>query len=241
MILLNEVIRIIQEHHVLRGLFWSGVTIAFYFSTKWIYRCKPRWWTSPLAWAPFFLIGLALILHISYEEYIQGTHWLVTMLGPVTVAFAIPIFEHRRLIRSYWLILMIGVLVGDVIAIFSAWALANLFGLSDILRLSLLPRSISTPFAITVSGEIGGIPDLTAIFVVLTGIFGAALGEIMLAILPLRTSMAKGALFGMGAHGAGVAQARGVGTQEGAIASLVMILAGLTNVLAAPILAYWLR
>jgi len=93
----------------------------------------------------------------------------------------------------------------------------------------------------SVSGDIGGIPDLTAVFVVLTGIFGAVLGELLLAWLPLRSALARGALFGMGAHGAGVAQARRMGQEEGAIASLVMILAGLCNVLAAPLLALALR
>ena len=241
MIQLNNLFCVLQHNHIVVGIFWSATTIALYCCARGVYRRRPCWWTSPLVWAPCFLVGLALLLHVSYREYIQGTHWLISMLGPVTVAFAVPIFEQRRLIRRYWLVLLVGVLAGDMIAMFSAWCLAGLFGLSDIIRLSLLPRSISTPFAMTVSGDIGGIPDLTAVFVVLTGVLGAALGEIMLAFLPLRTSLAKGALFGMGAHGAGVAQARGIGTQEGAVASLVMILAGLSNVLAAPFLAWWLR
>jgi putative effector of murein hydrolase len=103
-----------------------------------------------------------------------------------------------------------------------------------------MPRSMSTPFAMTVSGDIGGTPDLTAIFVVITGVFGAALGELMLNWLPLRSTLARGALFGMGAHGAGVAKAHQIGREEGSIAGLVMVLVGLVNVLAAPFIAHLL-
>jgi len=221
----------------LAGLFWSAATIALYGAARWLHRRRPRWWTSPLSIAPLLLIALVLALHENYSDYIRGTHWLMTMLGPVTVAFAVPIFEHRALIRRYWPVLLAGVAAGNCIAMLSAWGFASLFGVTGTMRLSLLPRSVSTPFALAVSDDIGGAPDLTAVFVVLTGVFGAALGELLLACLPLRTSLARGALFGMGAHGSGVAQARRVGSEEGAVASLVMILAGLGSVLTAPFLA----
>jgi len=93
----------------------------------------------------------------------------------------------------------------------------------------------------TVSGDIGGLPELTAIFVVLTGVFGAALGELILALLPLHSAIARGSLFGMGAHGAGVAKATQIGADEGAVAGLVMVLAGVFNVLMAPLVLHLLR
>ncbi len=85
------------------------------------------------------------------------------------------------------------------------------------------------PFAMQVSGKIGGLPDLTAVFVVLTGV--AALGDLILATVPLRSALARGALFGAGAHGAGTARAHQNRREEGAVAGLVMVLAGLMNVL----------
>lgn len=226
---------------LLSGLFWSASTIVLYLATRWVHARMGRWWTSPLCLAPLLLLALALSLRVGYSDYIRGTHWLMVMLGPVTVAFALPIFEQRALIRRHWPVLLAGVATGSSLAMLSAWGLATLLGVSGAMRQSLLPRSISTPFAMTVSGSLGGVPDLTAVFVVLTGVFGAALGQLLLARLPLRTSLARGALLGMGAHGAGVAQARRVGDEEGAIASLVMILAGLVNVLAAPLLGLLLH
>jgi predicted murein hydrolase (TIGR00659 family) len=222
-------------------IMWSAVTIALYVAAKHFYRRVPRWWTAPLVITPLVLITVTITSHTSYSVYINGTHWLIALLGPATVAFAVPIYQQRRVIRRHWPILAIGVIVGSGTAMVSAWGLASMLGLEGTLRLSLLPRSISTPFAMTVSGEIGGVPDLTAIFVILTGVFGAAFGETMLYLMPFHSVLARGSLFGMGAHVAGSNKAHQINRDEGAIAGLVMVLAGIFNVLVAPLLAHVLR
>lgn len=232
---------VIWDSSMLLAACWSAVTIASYVLAKGLYRRWPRWWTSPLLVAPLVLMAIILSVHVSYRDYIWGTHWLVTLLGSAMVAFAVPIYQQRRLIRRRWRQLMVGMLVGSVTAMCSAWGLATVLGLDGSLRLSLLPRSISTPFAMVVSGQIGGVPELTAFFVVFTGVLGAALGEAMLVWLPLRSVLARGALFGMGAHAIGAAKAYQIGREEGSIAGLVMVLVGILNVLAAPILAYILK
>jgi putative effector of murein hydrolase len=173
-------------------------------------------------------------LHTTYRDYMSGSHWLMMMLGPVIVAFALPLYEQRALIRRYWPVLVAGVAVGSSIAGASAWLLGSLLDLPPDLRLSLLPRSVATPFAIAVSSHVGGVPDLTAVFVIVTGVFGAAIGQLMRGWLPLRSALARGALFGMGAHGAGTAKARELAAEEGAVAGLVMVMAGLFNVLVTP-------
>ncbi len=216
--------------------FWAAVTLGVYLLARAVNQRHRRWWTSPLllTWGGCFAAALAL--HVSYHDYLRGTHWLITMLGPATVAFALPIHEHRAIIRRHWPVLLVGVTAGSLIAVGSSWLLASLASLPMDLRLSLLSRSITTPFAIAVAQDIGGVPELAATCVAVTGLCGAAMGDILLKWLPIRSSFAKGALFGMGAHGAGVAKAREVGNEEGSIAGLVMVLAGLANVTAAPIL-----
>ncbi|MGC2778548.1 MAG: LrgB family protein [Bradyrhizobium sp.] len=220
---------------------WSLATILLYLLAKRVHQRWPRWWLMPLAVAPALLMIAALALNVSYRDYIRGTHWMVALLGPATVAFAVPIYEQRALIRRRWQLLLAGMVAGSLTAVATSWALAYLLGIDGELRLSLLPRSISTPFAMEVSGEIGGIPDLTAVFVVLTGIIGAAVGDIVLARLPLRSTLAKGALFGVGAHGAGTARAHQIGREEGAIAGLVMVLVGLMNVALAPLIIQFMK
>lgn len=211
-------------------LLWAVLTLALYGAGRRVYRKLPRWWTSPmvLAWA-----GCAVILLLSgasYGDYLKGTWWLGALLGPATVAFAVVVHEHRLLIRRHWGTLAAGVLFGSAVAWLSSWWLAGLMEFSPQWRASLLPHSVTTPFAQAVSRQIGGIPELTACLVAVTGLFGAAVGEGLIGWLPLRTAFAKGAMLGMGAHGAGTAKAWELGQEEGAVAGVIMILAGLLNV-----------
>lgn len=221
--------------------FWSALTIASYLAVKALYRRWPRWWLAPLALTPLLLVCAAIALHTSYHDYIRGTNWLVALLGPATVAFAVPIYEQRRLVRRFWRVLGLGMLAGSATSVLSSWALATILGLNGTLRLSLLPRSISTPFAMTISGEIGGAPDLTAVFVVVTGIVGTIVGEILIARLPNYSPLARGALLGVAAHGAGTAKAHEFGREEGSVAGLAMVLVGLFNVLVAPLVVACFR
>jgi predicted murein hydrolase (TIGR00659 family) len=226
---------------LIAACFWSALTITSYLVVKTLYRRWPHWWLAPLTLTPIILMFAAIVLHTSYHDYIRGTHWLVALLGPATVAFAVPIYEQRRMVRHHWRVLGLGMLAGTATSVFSSWALATVLGLNGTMRLSLLPRSISTPFAMTISGEIGGTPDLTAVFVVVTGIVGTIAGEILLTWLPDYSPLARGALLGVGAHGAGAAKAREFGRQEGSIAALVMVLVGLLNILLAPLVAACFR
>ncbi|HEY5769696.1 MAG TPA: LrgB family protein [Terrimicrobium sp.] len=222
-----------------KAIFWAAATLGVYAASVRLYRRFPVWWASPLLVTWLLCAVLLVSLHASYREYLSGTHWLVTLLGPATVAFAIPIHENRRLIRRHWPLLLVGTAAGSSIAMGSAWALARLFELSPVLQASLLPRSVTTPFAVAISRDLGGLPELTAAFTAVTGIFGAAIGESLLAWLPVRSSFARGAFLGMGAHGAGVAKARELGEEEGAIAGLIMIFAGLFNVVGVLIFLQW--
>lgn len=217
---------------------WSAATILFYMLAKWLYCRWPHVWFSPLIAAPVLLIIAVLVFRTSYADYSNSTHWLVMLLGPATVAFAVPIYEQRKIIRQYWPALMFGVVVGSSVAMFSSYGLASLLSLDGSLRLSLIPRSVTTPFSMPLSQDIGGVPNLTALFVVITGVFGAAFGETILRVLPLRSALSRGALFGMGAHGAGVAKAQQIGSEEGSIAGLVMVMVGLVNVFSAPLIRW---
>lgn len=220
------------------GWFWLAATVLSYLAVKPLYRRRPAWWTSPLLLVPAVLLSLALLLHARYEDYIRDTGWLLQMLGPATVAFAVPIWRQRRLIRRHALALAAGTLSATVLSLGSAWLLAHWAHLDRLLGLSLLPRSVTTPFAIAVSTRIGGAADLTALCVVITGLAGVALGDLLLLWLPLRSRVARGVLLGFGAHGAGTAHAQGLGQEEGVMSSLAMIFAGLLNVLiVAPLLA----
>nr|WP_194718593.1 LrgB family protein [Pseudomonas typographi] len=217
-------------------LAWLGLTLLAYLGSRWLYRRTRIYVLSPLILVPALLLAIAAPLHTRYAEYSADTHWLMAVLGPVTVAFAVPIWQQRALLVRHWAALLLGMLAGSLASMLSSWWLARWLALDPAVALSLVPRSITTPFAMPLARDLGGVPEMTAVFVMFTGVFGAMLGGVLLRWLPLRSPLARGALFGVGAHGAGVSRAQEVGREEGTVAGLVMVLTGLLNLFAAPVL-----
>lgn len=151
------------------GFLWSFATIGVYWASKQAYRRWQRIWLMPIAITPLILAGLIFCLHESYQHYIRSAGWLVALLAPAPIAFAAPIYEERNVIRKHRPIPFAGMVVGSLTAASTSYGLASLLGVEPALRLNLAPRSLSTPFAMAVSDAIGGIPSLTAFFVLVTG------------------------------------------------------------------------
>ena len=216
-------------------------TLAIYFANKRLYRRFHALPLMPLVFTPILLVLMLVFGHISWQNYIGESHWLLWLLGPATVAFAVPVYENRQLIRRHWLSLSVGVVASVVMAVGSTVLLARWLDLSDMLQRSLAMRSITTPFAVEATRAIGGQTDLTALFVVLTGVIGMAVGESVLTVLAIRSRLGKGAGFGASAHGAGTAKAYQMGNEEGVVSSMVMMIAGMVTVLLAPLLGqlFW--
>lgn len=225
--------------HIPEGFFWLALTIVLYIVARSLHRRHPYTLLSPIISVPTVLIVILLLTHVSYTSYNAQSHWLSAMLGPATVAFAVPIHEYRAVIRRHWMPLIAGVIVGMGVAVISTVWMSRLFGLPEALERSLAVRSISTPFAIAAAPTMGGQAELAAVFVVITGLAGMVLGEWLLGWLPVRSAIARGALFGAGAHAVGTATAHNRDVEEGVISSLTMIIAGILMVLLAPWLAAW--
>ncbi|QFI56278.1 LrgB family protein [Aeromonas simiae] len=225
----------------LLGVLCFALTLLFYYASKWLYRRKRILPLMPLLLAPTLLIAVVVLFHIPYADYMAESHWLLWLLGPATVAFAIPIYEQRQLIRRHWLSLGVGVLASVLVAVASSVLLARWFALPELLQRSLAMRSITTPFAVEATRSVGGNADLTALFVVLTGVIGMAVGETVLTLLAIRSRLGKGAGFGASAHGAGTAKAYQLGNSEGVVSSMAMMIAGMVTVLLAPLLGqlFW--
>jgi len=224
----------------LLGLLCFILTIAFYYASKFLYKRKRTIFLMPLLLAPLLLVMMVIGFHIPYQDYMADSHWLLWMLGPATVAFAIPVYDNRHLIQRHWLSLSVGVMVSVVVAVGSTVFLARWLNLSELLQRSLAMRSVTTPFAVEASKSIGGQTDLTALFVVLTGLIGMAVGEIILTVCAIRTRLGKGASLGASAHGAGTAKAYQLGASEGVVSSVVMMIAGMVTVLIAPFIGHLL-
>ncbi|WP_437887366.1 LrgB family protein [Phytobacter sp. V91] len=213
------------------------MTLVFYSLNKRLYRRFHKLPLMPLVLTPVLLVLVLVLGHISYQRYMGESQWLLWLLGPASIAFAVPIYDNFALIRRHWMSLSAGVITATVVAVTSSVWLARLFTLSDEVQRSLAVRSVTTPFALAAAKPLGGQPDLVALFVVITGVFGMAVGDVLFLRLSIREGMAKGAGFGAASHGAGTARSYELGQQEGVVASLVMMLSGVLMVIAAPLVA----
>lgn len=212
------------------------LTLVSYYFAKRLYQQFPYLLLSPAFFVPIVLVTGMVYFHIPYTTYMQESHWLVWMLGPATVAFAIPIYEYRNIIREYLFSISLGVFAGMLAGILSAFYLARLFKFDDATTYSLMSRSISTPFAMELTEHVGGSVELVILFTMMTGVAGMLCGDLVLIALKLKSHFAHGAALGNAAHGFGTTKAYMRHREEGVVASLTMVLAGVFMVLAGPFL-----
>ncbi|RJS60872.1 CidB/LrgB family autolysis modulator [Bacillus sp. PK3_68] len=209
-------------------------TICLYWGAKWCYKRKPKVYLSPLLTVPVLVVGCLFLTHTSYESYDMGAQWLSRLLEPATIAFAIPLYKYFNILKKHAAEIIISVLSGSIAAIFSSMAIAKVLHLNTQIVDSLIPRSVTTPIAMGVSESIGGIPAITAVFVIMTGLLGSIIGPIIIQLFRIENEIARGVLLGTGAHGAGTSKAFEFSSITGTISSLSMILAALITLLMVP-------
>jgi len=186
-------------------------------------------------------IVIALILHgldISSRDYLNGNQLLYFLLGPATVALAIPLHQQFHHIRKLMLPVLITVAVGAVFAPAIAVGVAAIMGGSDEVLLALYPKSVTTPIALGIADIIGALPGLTTGVVVFTGVIGSLLSPVVFYFLKLHDPRLQGIVLGLNAHGVGTARAFEINPTVGAFASLAM---GLTGAFTALIMPYAVR
>ncbi|HAB43596.1 MAG TPA: hypothetical protein DCE70_08700 [Acinetobacter sp.] len=216
------------------GLFYLVWTILCYFMAKRFFVRTQKIYLSPIIVVPVLSIILIFLLQHKFQDYYSYTQYLVAMLGPITVVFAIPVFRYRRMIQQHFKVLMLSSSLAMLVGIFSSWFLASLMNFDDIVKNSLLARSISIPFALILTEKVGGSISLIPLFTVITGLVGMLLGDVLLLWMRCKNKIASGAALGNAAHAMGIARARQRHELEGVIASLSMIISGIIMVLFAP-------
>jgi predicted murein hydrolase (TIGR00659 family) len=182
------------------------------------------------------LVSIILIsFDIKYERYFEGAKFIHFLLGPVTVALAIPIYRKWHLIILNSKAIFISLIIGSVFAILVTYILSIQFEIQKELILSLLPRSVTAPIAMGISEIIGGIPSLTAIITIITGIIGASLGIFVFDVMKLKKMEARGFSLGLASHGIGTARAMSKDKNAGVFAAVGMGLSGLTTSILVPL------
>lgn len=222
-------------------LLWLTATLAAYLAASQLQAWMGQ---HPLANPVMIAVaGLVLVLWLSgtpYPTYFDGAQFVHFMMGPATVALAVPLVAEARQVRRLLLPMVVAVVAGSVTAITTAMGVAWMLGASHATLLSLAPKSVTTPIAMAIAERAGGLPGLTAVLVILTGITGAVLVTPLMDLLGLRDYAARGFAAGVASHGIGTARAFQVSELAGTFAGLGLALNGLVTSVLAPLLIGWL-
>ena len=217
------------------------ITLLAYQGAYWLYRranFNPL--LNPVLLAIIMLVAALKFTHTPYQTYFDGAQFVHFLLGPATVALAVPLYAQFDRLRALLLPLGGALLAGSLTAIISVLGIGWLLGAGETTLLSLAPKSVTAPIAMGISEKIGGIPSLTAVLVIMTGVSGAMMAKYVLDALRIRDHGVRGFAVGIAAHGIGTARAFQISEQAGAFAGLGMGLNGLLTAILMPLmLALW--
>lgn len=218
-------------------LLWLTATLAAYAVGDACFRASGRRpFVNPVLIAVLLLAALLWLSGTPYQTYFEGAQFVHFLLGPATVALALPLWDNLGHVRRAALPMLAALLAGSTVAVVSALGLAVAFGIDGEVLASIAPKSATAPVALGISDRLGGSPTLTAVLVILTGIIGAIFATPLLNALRIRDWRARGFATGVAAHGIGTARAFQVNPTAGAFAGLGMGLNAVQTAFLAPLL-----
>jgi predicted murein hydrolase (TIGR00659 family) len=218
----------------LPGLLLTILTYAVFLRVQ--DKTKGHALANPVAWSIVVLVAVLKLSGLPYRDYFGSAYFLHFLLGPATVALAIPLARELPRLRQLALPIAAGLVAGNLTAILSAIFLGKVLGANPEVALSLAPKSVTTPIAMGISEKIGGLPSLTAVFVIATGVIGAMLGPLVLTRVHALDASVRGTAMGVGCHGLGTARIYQESSEAGAFSGLAMGLSGLLTSLFLPLL-----
>jgi TIGR00659 family protein len=189
------------------------------------------------------LIGVLLLAKIPYDDYMTGNAPLNNLLGLSVVALALPLYEQLRQIAAYWKIILLITTVASLLSMLTGAGLALLFGASPEIVATVLPKSVTTPIAMAISQNIGGVPAVAAVGVVVAGLQGSVFGYLVLKKLNLKYSEAIGLSVGAVSHALGTVSCMEIEAKAGSYSSIALVLCGIISSILAPLvfnLIYWI-
>lgn len=221
------------------NLFWISVTLIAYASTMALYRrSRAHPLMLPVVTGTAMVVALLVATDTPYPHYLSAVSPLVFMIGPATVALAVPLFGQVPRLKTLWRPVMVALLAGCVVAMGSAWLIAWVFGGNAQTLISLVPKSSTMPIATSLSQHFGGLVPLAAAAVALTGISATVLsGPVLRWFFGPLDDAAHGFALGLSAHAIGTARALQISETAGAFAAMAMSLNGLMTALLMPLVA----
>lgn len=217
--------------------FGMVISIGTYLFGVWLRKKVLLAILNPLLVSIVLTIAFLLVFKIDYKDYNEGARYLSYFLTPATVCLAIPLYRQLELLKHHFTAVAGGIVSGVLASAFSIFALSKLFGLGHEHYVTLLPKSITTAIGIGVSEEAGGIVTLTVVSIVITGILGNVIADVIFKLFKIKEPVARGLALGTSAHAIGTARALELGEIEGAMSSLAIAVAGLLTVVVVPIVS----
>lgn len=204
-------------------LLWLTVTLVGYLLGLWVFERLGRHpGANPVLIAVLLLVAVLTLAKVPYGQYFAGAQFVHFLLGTATVALALPLYRQIATLRRHLGPLLLAICAGSAVAASSAVAIGWALGASRQTLLSLAPKSVTAPIAMGIAEQVGGLPSLTAVLVILTGAIGAILATNLLNLIGVRDWRARGLAVGTAAHGIGTARAFQVNEVAGAFAGLAM-------------------
>ena len=191
---------------------------------------------NPLIIAIVLVSAVLLIFRIPYESYNKGGEIINMFLAPATACLAVSVYSKLSLLRRCWLPVLVGCVMGSLTSMGSVLLLCKLFGLDQALTISLLPKSVTTPIAVSIAGSHGGMPPITVVAVILTGILGSVLSPLLIKLFRVADPVAAGLAIGSCSHAVGTSRALELGETQGAMSGLAIGICGLITVVVSAIL-----
>lgn len=219
-------------HH---PLFGAGVTLGAYQLAIAAYEKTRLVFLQPVLVSTSLVIAILLLCGLTFAEYKTSADALTIFLGPATVALAVPLYLNLRRIRQLFWPTVLTLLVAGVVATVLGIALAWLLGAEHNMLMSMAPKSVTSPIAMLVAHQIGGLAALAAVFVMITGVLGAIIGPSLLRLCGVRNHAAMGMALGMTAHAVGTSRAMQESEECGAFAALAMSLMGVFTAILLPL------
>ena len=195
---------------------------------------------NPLLIAIVVSIVFLAVGNIDYEVYNEGAKFLSWLLTPATVCLAIPLYEQWDLLKNNHKAVLLGLTAGVVTSLVTVLVLSLFMGLSHEEYVTMLPKSITTAIGMGVSEELGGYVTITVAVIIVTGVFGNMLGELICKVFKIEEPISKGLAFGSAAHAIGTAKAMEIGEIEGAMSSLAIAVSGILPVILSSVFAHFL-
>jgi predicted murein hydrolase (TIGR00659 family) len=222
-------------------LLWLALTLVSWIVADAIARaCGRHPLVNPVLIAIAAMGAVLMATGTPYETYFQGAQFVHFLLGPATVAIAVPLVRHRTLVLANILPMAAALLAGAVTAVVSVVVVAAAFGVPREILVSLAPKSVTAGIAMAISENLGGRPALTAVLVIATGVMGAVIVTPLMNALKIRDYAARGFAVGLTSHGIGTARAFAVDEIAGTFAGIAMGLNGVATSLVVPLLLQWL-